>query len=570
MVLNMKIFFIKGAHKVYKTLFISFLLSLVTTLEISFFKPISLLLNNPADFPSSLNPYYSEILQNYLLVILVVGVFFLLALISFKKNSKLIALFLSLAALLWVQSSILTWNYGLLDGRDIPWNQYWYRGAADICMWGMLIILAVKYHHVVSRNFFTLVAYLVLVQVIMFGINHKDDIHKDDIPTLFTQEKATKSQNFVPDVSQKFVFSKDKNIIVFILDSVGDHRFPQIFNLLPELKSKLDGFVRFDDALGSGGYTMFSIPSFMGGRPYLNRTTVVQYRKEVFSSDRSLLRQLHKKGWKTGVFSKFQIFNSDQVLDYITDVKQVGEKEFASEDLSKLKKVCLFASVPQPIKRVLFDKLNLQTIWKDVSPSKASNLRQIKKTSRLPPFPENSDDLKFMNSMLHNITVKSVPRTFKYYHLNGIHAPRTLTKDLQKTKNPSVNDSLIALGKIIIRFIDIIKEAGIYDNSQIYIMTDHSVYSNSSNKKLVEIFSKSFYPMRGRAMFMVKDFGAQGGLKVNHSQLSYFDFPEIAMALSTKPGHVSVQEPIQRFNKKERFFMHSQIWMECTIPQYMN
>jgi hypothetical protein len=68
------------------------------------------------------------------------------------------------------------------------------------------------------------------------------------------------------------------------------------------------------------------------------------------------------------------------------------------------------------------------------------------------------------------------------------------------------------------------------------------------------MFSKLKFPKRARAMFMVKDFGAQGELKVNHSQISYFDFPEIAMALSTKPGQVSVQEAIQRFNKKERFF----------------
>ena len=93
-----------------------------------------------------------------------------------------------------------------------------------------------------------------------------------------------------------------------------------------------DGFVRFDDVLGSGGLTKFSVPSYMGGKPYLNQTTVTQYRKEIFSSDHSLLRQLQNEGWKTGIFHKFYLFNSNQANDYITDVKQVGKQE---KDLPK-------------------------------------------------------------------------------------------------------------------------------------------------------------------------------------------------------------------------------------------
>ncbi len=84
-------------------------------------------------------------------------------------------------------------------------------------------------------------------------------------------------------MSQRFVFSDEKNIIVFVLDAFGDHLFPKLLKFLPEIEQNLDGFVRFDDVLGSGGYTQFSVPSYIGGMPYLNKTTVDDYRKAVFS-----------------------------------------------------------------------------------------------------------------------------------------------------------------------------------------------------------------------------------------------------------------------------------------------
>ncbi len=159
-----------------------------------------------------------------------------------------------------------------------------------------------------------------------------------------------------------------------------------------------------------------------------------------------------------------------------------------------------------------------------------------------------------MNDMLSSIDVKSVPPTFKYYHLKGYHSPRTLTKDLENTKKPSLNDSLVALGKIMTRFIEIVKAAGIYQNSQIYIMADHSAYPISSNKSQVEKLDRTLYHKRARPLFLFKDFGATGKLSINHSKISYFDFPDLVVSLSQKPLNVPFEKVVEKFDRKERFF----------------
>ena len=56
----------------------------------------------------------------------------LVLLLPRAARSHVVSLTFALGLLLWLQGGVLVWQYGPLDGSDIPWESYWQYGIRGI------------------------------------------------------------------------------------------------------------------------------------------------------------------------------------------------------------------------------------------------------------------------------------------------------------------------------------------------------------------------------------------------------------------------------------------------------
>ena len=211
--------------KVIDNISISFVLSFLVVSSVLFFKPLSIILGNPSFFispPGELAIYYLSGMSIYLIILFV----FSLLIMSIDKLKPLyVALLFSVCILFYIQGNALNWDYGVLDGRDIPWNTFWYRELVDLTVWSSTLIFAFIKRRSLLQHFKIIALILILIQTIPVGFQLINDINSEN------RSSISETENYSIDESKKFVFSENKNVFVFVLDTIGDYAFADVLSI---------------------------------------------------------------------------------------------------------------------------------------------------------------------------------------------------------------------------------------------------------------------------------------------------------------------------------------------------
>jgi len=110
-----------------KNVSVGLLLATALAVNLFFLTPISLYLGNSEEFITPLQQllgWWALPALGTLLVLMVLGMA-----CSRKLYQRYLVLLASLNLLIWFQSNVLVWDYGLLDGRNISSGHHW-RGKA--------------------------------------------------------------------------------------------------------------------------------------------------------------------------------------------------------------------------------------------------------------------------------------------------------------------------------------------------------------------------------------------------------------------------------------------------------
>jgi hypothetical protein len=259
------------------------------------------------------------------------------------------------------------------------------------------------------------------------------------------------------------------------------------------------------------------------------------------------------KGWKNGhhhsfSFNTFFRFNphTPELLDNVT-LSSDGNVL----DQNSMLAISIFSSSPQSLKRFFYSLFGLETQWDTETVIEEAASPQI---VNLPPLPGNHADVKFMNDMMKHVRVSEDGPVFKYYHILGVHHPNTIDRNLKPVESSSAKEVGLADVILVKRFIEILKEAGCYDNSQIYIMADHGLYPITSSMETAKKLMTEVYPKRTSTLFLFKDYGSSGSLRTNNLRLTYEDFSEIITTLADmKPG-TDTRQALKSLERNERSF----------------
>ena len=405
-----------------------------------------------------------------LALLLLVGIFIVLQKINDTYTKKIAALFFAIGLLLWIQGNIIVWNYGLLDGQAIPWEDYFWNGIVDVIVWIGILAISILKSDSLYKHIRILCILLIVVQV---GGIMATAYAAPDEPSWKYQDSSEYPKGL-------YQFSSDSNTIIIILDSYQSDIFQEIINEDEKYKDMFDGFTYYRNSVGGFSTTYPSVSLILSGVHYDNSVPIKDFIKDT-SLNHSIPVLLKQNGFRTSISEYLSlIYVSHDVFDDISPVPYENvrfHQDTKLDDTRFLIDLTLFRHIPQPLKMIFF-------------------------SDPLVPYSgKMNPDLIMYERFNTEVTAGSPNATFKVIHLNGVHRPYTLDENLEFQELPSNRTGYNAAAKAALSITDALltnmKQQGVYNNSLIIIVGDHGSFlgsvmdPNDSSHEKTQVYSST-------------------------------------------------------------------------------
>lgn len=450
----MKTFFLKYAKEIRRSAVVSLLISwtiLCAALTIFF--------GNMSDFTFNFSELMGPLVAGF--TILSVFLFFFQVIFRFfgEKTFTIVNLiFFAGGVYLFLQANYLVWNLGTLLGEEFWWD--WekhgtYTIIELVCM-VVLVICFVACRKWISKNVMRLSVLILLialtnpVSLMLFAPNESDFSFK----------------NYTIDQTNEFRFSKERNVILLILDAYPNVLLDVVEKQHPGTLNAFHDFTRYERFLCEYSYTWYAVPAMLTGVQIPRTCTGEQHNKyinEIFYTDKSVPKKLRDMDFLVETYAPLApTLCYDKAL--FTNILHKTECKSESILTSSRHKYSVQTFGDAIIMRLTPTRVK-GTIVRYLDSLKHGCAKQLKEPACY------FKDSEFYSSFPKNMTVGDAKNVFKYYHLSGVHVPYSMTNG-DDTKTGYITQGKICLEKMAL-FLQKLKELGIYDSSLIIIAGDH-------------------------------------------------------------------------------------------------
>lgn len=372
-----------------------------------------------------------------------------------------------------------------------------------------------------------------------------------------------------------------KNVVILMMDRMVGSYIPTAFELDPNLKSRLPGFIWYPKTLSQGTYTVLGVPTITGGYDYLARVTNNDDNQKTLStlldeSFRVLPYNFTKAGFENNLIqpsSFFDIRNNEYLENarirhpynsYHKYWRFRNNVDFSESTIhSKLAHFGLFRIAPLKLREAIY--ANGSWLPFDVNNNHQMVLRSLlqqgifsrstyygganseKNTAALKNW-AIMDDLPLLSRTADNIADQ-----FFYFSNELVHEPWATRPDLTLELSEPITFSLqdiqkfkgktslqhvytvAAALKLIADWLDWLKENNVYDNTRIIITSDHGrdVFSPMFNRQHLSgegsLARKQHQVSWFHSALLVKDFGQKGSFSVSNKFMTTADVPWLAL-----------------------------------------
>lgn len=360
-----------------------------------------------------------------------------------------------------------------------------------------------------------------------------------------------------------------ENVIVFMLDRAIGGYVPYIFEELPELKDQFEGFVLYEDTLSFGLCTNYGSPAIFGGYEYSPA--------EMNKRDTELLKDKHNEALKLmpTLFSEggYDVtvcdvpcadYESPSDLSIFNDIPNVNTYMLAGKYTSEVQEsqaittyekqqdhfidYSLFRSVPLFMKSSVYNDGYYISLKVDKTDYTQTFLDCYSVLDALPRITEVENNNQKYFLMMNNETphepVALNPPEYKpdmspvdLTYTDKVYNGLVMKLDGSTWRMYGTN---AATYKVIGKWLDYLKEEGVYDNTRIIFVADHG-YKCGQFSKLTgdnDLDVEAFWPL-----LMVKDFNAEDPFTIKSEFMTNADVPALAMA-------GIINEPVNPFTGK--------------------
>ena len=377
-----------------------------------------------------------------------------------------------------------------------------------------------------------------------------------------------------PYENELFTYSKThKNIVVIVLDAFSGSHTPYILEQFPHFKEQLDGFLLFPNTISTTNSTIHSIATLLGGEYYAVYNMNKRKQNLAQEIDKAFINTANAFAGDDFSVSLMAFVGSK--IDNIN--AQTHPAVFALDTGSRaflnyyIRQENLFETI----------KANTAKNSKYILPAQLSAFGLFKFAPK-PLHPSiYNDGLWLFDTKSHAITaigyaatfyapthilsVDSAKPTFKYFHSMMTHTPYGMYFNNDKCEFFSDKsafadyphkarienahqhfDTEACALKYLTHFVANLKNLGIYDNTQIFVVSDHG----GTGPINIPISS------RPDALLLFKDFGAKGALREDNRLMANYDIASIFCA-NLKNGCPSVGQNILAHYPQNREIIHT-------------
>lgn len=366
----------------------------------------------------------------------------------------------------FLQSHIISIDYGLFDGHEIEWEKYTKIGILNSFIW--LFCLGEVFARFKRVQFDTAKIKRV-VKPITFGIIVVQcvvlsyTLAKFPLPESAAQGKQEIN---VLTTENMYNVSKNDNIIIFLLDAFEASVFEQIIAKEPSEIKEFKDFTFYPDTTSVFGYTHYSIPQILTGKTYYNDMSFDDYLDAAWN-DNSFFKELKKHNYDINIFGEGSYISKNAPIANL-----INEKiKIDNNTMKVLDNLVLFRMTPHYIKKTFYV----------YNPNEWANLLADRAVHIYKP-----NDKRFYLDLKKGLTTLSGTNCFRFYYLIGPHFPYIYDREMEYvTEKGTEYEHCMGILKIVKEYIRQMKQMGIFDNSTFVIMADHGVHNKIGNRPLL-------------------------------------------------------------------------------------
>jgi hypothetical protein len=426
------------------------------------------------------NDFISLVLNNFLRSLLVFFIFVAFcSFFSVKILSAFASVLFVFSVLVWLQADIFALSYGVLDGSDIDFSIYQKRGYWE---WGVLLaslFLAFIFRSWLNKNSKLISSIILLSLLVTVSIKYINT------PVEIVDQEFDQEFNY---------YSSAKNVIVIVLDGFGAEYFEEAIKDNPALKSKLNGFVHYRDAISNYAATVGSVPSMLVGRMFPKDVKYKQFIKEDVAKE-GMQKVFESRGYEVSVISPSLNFRNIYPRRFLPNVA-ADSKVIKEYNSLKLLDYALFRVSPHNFKPEIY---NDGQWWLSKQKSVQSQL----------PNTYSERGKAFLDYVKSKAVVVDEKPRFKLIHATIPHPEFVYDENCEGIKYPKGTRGhikMIAQSKCALELLtDLLakyKELDIYDKSLIVVTSDHGARVYDSPE--VTGFPSDFELSASGILFMIK------------------------------------------------------------------
>ena len=542
--------------------------SILIALFSGFAIPLSVIAASPLDFVEELK-YSDPVRYAMLSSALAFGTFVIWGGVIFYLGTSRVRAILSrvllcISILAIVDHMVFTDDFGTIScnldfGKSIHYDIYTKILQLLFVIQAILILLVLckKYSRAVV-NMLT----ILLLCVAVFGIYNLVTTEKIvRSSSIYQTRKNGDNDHGTADINNKILkLSKNgKNVVVMMLDrSIGAY-IPYMINEKPELASVFSGFTFYPNTVSTGTETINASAALFGGYEYAMAES--NKRKDVLIRDKQnealkLMPTLfEKEGYHMTLINlpaaNLEGFWDGKVIfDGMNncDTYHVQNGEYAPY-MTETERNCLeleqqkrnfffyglFRSAPLIAQEMLYDNGDYLSITcNNIKPHFITSMVFLRLMPELTQISdnENGELLLIENDAAHEPTLLNPPDyepdvSVRLYEMTDRTLPDGREMKLSSRDKEGHYDADMAAFLKIGKWLDRLKELGVYDNTRIIITSDHGFALDQFDYMKfdeIPIDAESVNPV-----LLVKDYDAEGDLDTDDTFMTNADVPTIAM-----------------------------------------
>lgn len=430
----------------------AFFLSLTFCFMLLIYAPLELYVNNMEEFWYDAFLLFPFIIKDFFFFFAISLAGFAVAYLVAKivYEIALYGYFVCMIAC-YIQGNYMVKGLPPLDGTDINWT--WYRPemikstimwavVAAICLIGFIILKYDKMKKTVS--------YISIFMILMLASTITVLSINGDIFTKKQYEKFNKLD--------QFEMSTDTNFVIVMLDAIDEECFWQVWEQHPEYAEEMRDFTFYNNAMSGYAYTDHSLPLIISGEWYENKEPFSDYQIRIFK-DSPFFNRLKEQGYTLSYYEdeyKFEVGVMDGAFNNLAYTQSsLWDEPLFNKRIIKMVGMKYAPYLLKPKCWFNVDMLNNQ----EMTP-KDEELFSWKNKAFYDDVKD--DDITYVDG-----------KRFKLIHLMGAHVPFYYDKDVNEVDNANYYTCIESSMTVTMAYLDKLREAGVYDNSVIIVLSDH-------------------------------------------------------------------------------------------------